>query len=253
MLKHTLTLATMLLTAMPLLAQGEPEVPAREDRVPDSVLFLTPSISYAQLNHQAKSHDYRLDGHLFNLGIDIEIIGDLFAYHRLSMGHSLVDNTEQVRAVDMDAEATHAWFGYRVGGVNVSSFPGDLAIWTGLGWQGTQITGENDDRSRFHYTYLPVGAELGLPLDGPLYLVVGGEYRLLIQGRERYQGAEGGKPTQSDDRGYALWAGFDYLTSNRRVLMTRLSYDRWDVSAAPDDDISGSRQYVLALNLGVRF
>lgn len=220
----------------------------------DSSLFLTPSIGYALLSQASKSTGYELDGQIMHLGVDIEIIGDSFAYHRLTLGHSLADDSTQTHnAAEQDAEVSYSHYAYRVGGMNLSSFAGDLAVWTGLGWQGYKVQDKAEDESHMRFIYLPFGADLGLHHAGNTFFVVGGEYRLLVRGSEKYRGSSIYNPTQNNGGGYSVWLGMDYLTSNRRVLMTRLTYDQWKTSASADDEVPGSKLTMLGLNLGVRF
>ena len=219
----------------------------------DSSLFLTPVIGYAQLEQSSKTAGYELDGRIVHLGVDIEIIGDRFAYHRLTLGQSVADDSTQTAGAEQDAEVSYSHVAYRVGAMNLSSFAGDLAVWTGLGWQGFKLQDAADQESHMRFIYLPFGADLGLHHAGNTFFVVGGEYRLLVRGSEKYQNSSIYNPTQNNGSGYSVWLGMDYLTSNKRVLMTRLTFDRWSTDASTVDDVPGSKLTLLGLNVGVRF
>jgi len=45
----------------------------------------------------------------------------------------------------------------------------------------------------------------------------------------------------------------DYITTNKRALTTRLSFDQWKVDSAMEDEVAGSNLKLINFELGVRF
>jgi hypothetical protein len=218
-----------------------------------TAVFLTPSVSYQQLDQQSDAEGFQLDSHLFQLNVDFEVLGGNFAYHRLSLSHTFNNSSEQTSATDETAEVTSSHFGYRVGAMNRSAFPGDLAVWTGLAWQGIQVRDNPEGKSSMRYVYLPFGLDLGMRFDNSSFLVVGAEYRLLVKGWERYAGKSSVSPTQANGGGYAAWVGIDYLAGNGRAITTRLKLERWSIEESVADELPDSSSSSLSLALGMRF
>ncbi|MDR9468202.1 hypothetical protein [Marinospirillum sp.] len=239
------------------------EQPSEETSSPESyrsqqnsdgtAVFLTPSVSYKQLDQESDAAGFQLDSHLFQLNVDFEVLGGNFAYHRLSLGHTFNNTSEQTSATDQTAEVTSSHFGYHVGAMNLSAFPGDLAVWTGLAWQGIQVRDNPEGKSSMRYVYLPFGLDLGMRFDNSSFLVVGAEYRLLVKGWERYEGKSSVSPTQADGGGYAAWVGIDYLAGNGRAITTRLKLERWTIEESVADELPDSSSNSLSLALGMRF
>lgn len=226
----------------------------RSQEKPDgTAIFLTPSVSYKQLDHKSDAAGFQLDSHLFQLNVDFEVIGSNFGYHRLSLSHTFNDVSEQSSATEDTAEVTQSHFAYHVGAMNHSAFPGDLAIWTGLAWQGTHVRDNPDGKSHMRYMYLPFGLDLGMRFDNASFLVVGAEYRLLVKGWEKYAGESTARPTQADGGGYAAWIGIDYLAGNGRAITSRLKLEHWSVDESVADELPDSRSHSLSLALGLRF
>lgn len=248
MKKTLLTLAASFLLATAAYAE--------QDR---SALFLTPSLGYSKLSQKSSDADYKLSSSVYMLNVDLEIISNGIAYHRLNLGHNFADNsTHEYSGVEEDVEVKHAHAAYKVGIINPSSFAGDFSLWTGLGWQGTKITSEalaneESEDTRMHYMYVPFGIELALHHAVSSYWVIGSEYRLVMRGWEKYQRVPNSHPQQSDMLAYSVWVGMDYITTNKRALTTRLSFDQWKVDADIEDDIPGSNLKLFNLELGVRF
>ncbi|SFC19253.1 hypothetical protein SAMN05660443_1820 [Marinospirillum celere] len=219
-----------------------------------TAVFLTPSVSYKSLDHKSSAADFQLDAHLFQLNVDFEVIGENFAYHRLSLGRTFNDSSEQTSATDESARVLHSHFSYQVGAMNLSlPAGGDLAIWTGVGWQGTEVRDNPEGKSRMQYAYLPFGLDIGMRFDHSSFLIVGGEYRVLVKGWERYSGGTTASPTQADGYGYAGWVGLDYVFDNGRTLTSRVKLEHWTVDESAADDLADSRSRSLSLALGVRF
>jgi len=234
--------------------EANKDEPYRSQQKSDgTAVFLTPSLSYQQLDHRSDAAEFQLDSHLFQLNVDFEVIGSNFAYHRLSLGHTFRDVSEQSSAADDTAEVTHSHFGYRVGALNHSTFAGDLAVWTGLAWQGTLVRDNPEGKSHMRYLYLPFGLDLGMRFDNSSFLVVGAEYRLLVKGWEKYAGESTVSPTQANGGGYAGWVGIDYLAGNGRAITTRLTLENWSVDESAADELPDSRSHSLSLALGMRF
>lgn len=225
----------------------------------NSALFFTPSVGYSKITQKSGDADYELSGNAYMLNLELEIISNGIAYHRLSLGHNFADNSSQEYAgVKEDVEVKHAHAAYNVGVMNLSSFTGDFSLWTGMGWQGTKISGEvlagaEPEATRMHYMYVPFGLELAMHHAGSSYWVIGSEYRLVMRGWEKYQGVNSSHPQQSDMLAYSVWLGMDYMASNKRALTTRLSFDQWKVDSAMDDDLPGGNLKFINLELGVRF
>lgn len=59
---------------------------AKQDQ---SALFLTPSLGYTYISQEASDADYDLSGNIYMLNVDLEIISNGMAYHRLSLGMRL--------------------------------------------------------------------------------------------------------------------------------------------------------------------
>lgn len=225
-----------------------------------SALFLTPSVGYSKITQKSADADYELSANVYMLNVDLEIISNGIAYHQLSLGHNFADNsTQEYSAVKEVVDVKHAHASYKVGVMNLSSFTGDFSLWTGLGWQGTKMSGETQqgsepENTRMHYMYVPFGIELALHHAASSYWVIGSEYRLVMRGWEKYQSLDAGShPQQSDMVAYSVWLGMDYITTNKRALTGRISFDQWKVSSDMDDDLPGSNLKFLNLELGVRF
>ena len=229
---------------------------AKQDQ---SALFLTPSLGYTHLTQKASDANYELSGSVYMLNADIEVISNGIAYHCLNLGHSFSSNaTQEYAGVEEDAEVDHAHAAYRVGVMNLSSFTGDFSLWTGLGWQGTKmtsktLTGLMPEITRMHYMYVPFGIELALHHAASSYWVIGSEYRLVMRGWEKYQTLDASHPQQTDMLAYSAWVGMDYITTNKRALTTRLSFDQWKVDSAMEDEVAGSNLKLINFELGVRF
>lgn len=224
-----------------------------------SALFLTPTLGYSHVSQKSNDANYELSGSVYMLNVDLEVISNGVAYHRLSLGHNFAGNaTQDYAGVEEDADIDHAHAAYRVGVMNLSSFKGDFSLWTGLGWQGTKITnkastGSEPEPSRMHYMYVPFGIELALHHAANSYWVVGSEYRLVMRGWNKYQTIANSHPQQTDMLAYSVWLGMDYMTSNKRALTTRLSFDQWKSDSAMEDDIAGGNLKLINFELGVRF
>lgn len=244
------------LLANPVAAQTSTDSRSSEtaDSSRGTAVFLTPSVSYKNLDHESSAADFQLDAHLFLLNFDFEVIGENFAYHRLSLGQSFNDSSKQPSAEDTKANLLYSYFSYQVGAMNLS-LPGggDLAIWTGVGWEGTQVKDNPEGNSRMSYAYLPFGLDIGMRFDESSFLVVGGEYRLLVKGWERYSGGTTTSPTQSDGYGYAGWVGLDYVFDNGRSIISRLKLERWSIDEAAADDVTDTSSTSLSFSLGMRF
>ncbi|GLR63366.1 hypothetical protein [Marinospirillum insulare] len=225
----------------------------------DSALFLTPSLGYTHLTQKSNDADYELSGNIYMLNADIEVISNGMAYHRLSLGHNFTSNaTQEYASAEQDIDVDHSHASYRVGVMNLTSFTGDFSLWTGLGWQGTKMTRDvpgisESEITRMHYMYVPFGIELALHHAANSYWVIGSEYRLVMRGWEKYQGLENSHPQQTDMLAYSAWLGMDYITSNKRALTTRLSFDQWKVESDMEDDIADGSLKLINFELGVRF
>lgn len=229
---------------------------AKQDQ---SALFLTPSLGYTYISQEASDADYDLSGNIYMLNVDLEIISNGMAYHRLSLGHNFAGSaTQEYAKVKEDTEIDQAQASYHVGVMNLSSFTGDFSLWTGLGWQATKmtskaLTGLEPEITRMHYMYVPFGIELALHHAASSYWVIGSEYRLVMRGWEKYQTLDASHPQQTDMLAYSAWVGMDYITTNKRALTTRLSFDQWKVDSAMEDEVAGSNLKLINFELGVRF
>ena len=218
-----------------------------------TAIFLTPSLSYQQLDAESKASGFDLDAYLLQLNLDFEVVGENFAFHRLRMGHTLRDRSEVTSQAGEDVEATQAHFAYHVGAMAHLGELGDVTLWTGLGWESLQLSRDPEGKTYQRYVYLPFGLDFGVRFDQSSFLVLGGEYRLLMHGWERYHGSSIARPTQANGGGYAVWAGLDYVAGNGRVLTSRFKMSNWSISESVADEVPDSRARTLGVELGLRF
>lgn len=239
---------------LPLASQSVTQ-PAASTLAADSTLFFTPSLVYSRLDQRARAEDYELESDVYQLQFDVELVGPGWAYHRVRLGHSFADYSELTSGQEADVDLRFGQASYAVGVLAQETWAGDWNFWTGLGWEGTRFTGPQDDKHYRRSVYLPFGASWAVHHAAHTYFTLGGEYRLLVRGWEKYASQRQYQPTQSDSSAYALWLGMDYVTANQRVLTARISYDVWDTSAnqALEDPVIDSRSKRLSLSLGVRF
>lgn len=233
------------------------EAKTKVNKTDETAVFITPSLGYAHLKQTSAATDYRLksDYYLFNL--DIDLIDPSLAYHRLRLGHSLGDTTTQTYgATSENFSLTQMHAVYNVGIKKVSPNY-DFALWAGLGWQATKVKdaalSTTDKTTRLHFAYIPLGTEIAVHHAGKVYMLIGAEYRLIMDGWENYQYTTSGSPQQSSALAYATWLGIDYLVNPKRALTFRLGYDYWEVKERPKDDLQGSEQKVFKLDIGIRF
>ncbi|WP_162299729.1 hypothetical protein [Marinospirillum perlucidum] len=219
----------------------------------DSFAFFAPSISYLQLDHESEAANFELSSDLIQLNLEMELLSGDFAYHRLSLGHTLDASSELTSASPSDAEVKASHLAYRLGGINHTAFAGDVTLWTGLGWEGFSVKDNAAGDAYVRYVYLPFGGDLGLRFDTSSFLVFGAEYRLLVRGWEKYNGGSSAYPTQAHGGGYAVWLGIDYVAGNGRVITSRIRWQDWQVDASTADEIPGSQSRSLGLAMGFRF
>lgn len=254
-----LVIALTSLLANLALANTSPEEAetTKTKKVADTALFITPSLGFAHLKQSSSKAEYKLrsDFYLFNL--DIELIDPSIAYHKINLSHSVADSSTQTYSgvsENFDLSQMHA--AYNVGIKKLTS-KGDFSFWTGLGWQATKVKdvalSATDKSTRLHFAYVPFGGEYAFHHAGKVYMLLGAEYRLIMDGWENYQYSTSGNPQQSNANAYAGWVGLDYLANPKRVLTFRLGYDYWEVKESAKDDLQGSEQKTFKLDIGVRF